>query len=605
MIALCAYSINMRRMVNIRSFSGKMQQSRSENSRGCGLLENAPGGGSFGGERRWNGGHSPQNDIREGAAPATLPTAKIAHGSITRSIRPRFQRLLAGWLAALVLASLGERSSRAEGLDSSTNSPPTEAVDHALQKSVVQIFSTVRLPSPYKPWTKEAPTEISGSGVVISGKRILTCAHVVEYASRIQTQDNEGGGRINVRVEYLAPDMDLAILKLEDESFFDNHPEIQISQVMPGIRDSVLTYGYPVGGTSLSLTKGIVSRIEYAAYNYPATGLRIQIDAAINPGDSGGPAVVDGKMIGLAFEYLNGTQNIGFIIPAEEIALFLKDVADGHYDGKPSLFGENQTLANSTLHSFLGLDAATEGVIVEKPENDDPAYPLKKWDVITHIGGEPLDNMGNVGLNDNVRVFYKYKVQKETTNGLVPLTIMRDGKERKINVPVTSSRPLVMPSLSGTYPSYFVYGPMVFTPASMEFILGMMQGKLGVSLLAHLGYSASSLVRRMGDQASFEGEQLVVVPCPLFPHQLSLGYSDPSFQVVKSVNGIPVKNLAHLVQILRDAKSDYITFEFDVNNSQIIVLRRADVKSATEEILTDNDIRSQGSPDMLAIWNSK
>lgn len=508
-------------------------------------------------------------------------------------------------LTAYVVSGCGESYSFAANLQTSTNSPLAEAAGSSVNDSVVQIFSTVRYPSLDRPWTKGPPTEISGSGVVISGKRILTCAHVVEYASQIQIQDNEGGGRLDAQVEAVAPAMDLAIIKPTVTSFFNAHPPIKISHVLPGIRDSVLTYGYPVGGTSLSLTKGIVSRIEFAAYNYPAAGLRVQIDAAINPGNSGGPAIVDGKMVGLAFSYLGGTQNIGYIIPSEEIELFLRDIADGHYDGKPLLFGEFQSLANSTQRSFLKLAPSTEGIIVEKPDSDNPAYPLKKWDVITHIGDVPLDSMGTIKLNDDVRVSFKYMIQKLVTNGVVPLTIIRDGKELKVKVPVPSSRPVVIPNLNGTYPSYFIYGPLVFTPATMQFVSQVMRGRHGGSLMGVLSVSASALVRRMGDKPNFKGEQLVVVPCPLFPSPLSDGYSNPAFQVVKSVNGIPIKNLAQLVRVLRNAKSDYITIEFDVRNSQIIVLRRADVESATEEILADNDIRSRGSPDMLSIWNAK
>ncbi len=58
---------------------------------------------------------------------------------------------------------------------------------------------------------------------------------------------------------------------------------------------------------------------------------------------------------------------------------------------------------------------------------------------------------------------------------------------------------------------------------------------------------------RIGGQPTFKGEQLVVVSSPFFPHKLSQGYSDPYFEVVKSVNGIPIKNLDHLVKVLRDA----------------------------------------------------
>ena len=95
-----------------------------------------------------------------------------------------------------------------------------------------------------------------------------------------------------------------------------------------------MVYGYPTGGTSLSITKGIVSRIEFTTFNASVAGLRIQIDAAINPGNSGGPVVVNDKMVGIAFSRLGCAENIGYIIPSEEIDLFLQDLADGRYDGK-------------------------------------------------------------------------------------------------------------------------------------------------------------------------------------------------------------------------------------------------------------------------------
>ena len=79
------------------------------------------------------------------------------------------------------------------------------------------------------------------------------------------------------------------MLKLDDDSFFDAHPPLPRAAKLPEIKDAVMVYGYPEGGTSLSITKGIVSRIEFVPYNAPVSGLRIQIDAAINPGNSGGP----------------------------------------------------------------------------------------------------------------------------------------------------------------------------------------------------------------------------------------------------------------------------------------------------------------------------
>jgi S1-C subfamily serine protease len=246
----------------------------------------------------------------------------------------------------------------------------------AVANSVVKIFSTVRYPDVFKPWTKSAPSTITGSGVVIEGKRILSNAHVVMYASQVQIQANQAGDKLSATVETIAPGMDLAVLKLDDETFFDSHPPLARAKLLPEIKDAAMVYGYPEGGTSLSITKGIVSRIEFASYNYPVSGLRIQLDAAINPGNSGGPAVVGDKMIGLAFSKLNEAENIGYIIPSEEIDLFLEDLKDGHYDGKPAMFDDLQPLENPALRPFLKLDKSVKGIVVHQPDESDPAYPL-------------------------------------------------------------------------------------------------------------------------------------------------------------------------------------------------------------------------------------
>lgn len=471
--------------------------------------------------------------------------------------------------------------------------------------SVVKIFSTVRYPDPYRPWTKGSPTDISGSGVVIKGKRILTNAHVVSYASQIQVQADLAGDKYSATVEYIAPGIDLAVLKLDDESFFDTHKPLAMTQTLPEIKDAVMAYGYPEGGSSLSITKGIVSRIEFAPYNYSVSGLRIQIDAAINPGNSGGPAVEGDKMIGLAFSRLNKAENIGYIIPCEEINLFLEGVAAGQYDGKPAMYDHLQTLENPVLRPFLKIDKSVEGMIVNEPASDAPDYPLHTWDVITKIGDTPIDDLGMVRLTDNINVKFPYLIQKVAKDGKVPLSVVRAGKEMQIQLPVPHRLPQVIPDLENDYPSYFIYGPVVFSGATKDFIRYMMETEAGERGLRALIYLGSPLLSRFEDKPAFDGEQLVVISSPFFPHKLAVGYSEHSLQVVKSINGIRIKNLAHLVEVLRGLKDEYVTVDFDDRISEALVFPRKEMVAATDDILTDNGIRSQGSPDMMAIWNAK
>jgi S1-C subfamily serine protease len=72
-------------------------------------------------------------------------------------------------------------------------SAPAATPSKAVENSVVKIFATLRQPDPTKPWTKKEPSDITASGAVISGKRILTNAHVVQYASEVQVQATQAG----------------------------------------------------------------------------------------------------------------------------------------------------------------------------------------------------------------------------------------------------------------------------------------------------------------------------------------------------------------------------------------------------------------------------
>lgn len=470
----------------------------------------------------------------------------------------------------------------------------------SVENSVVRIFSTVRGPDLLRPWSKGAPRESSGSGVVIDGRRILTNAHVVAYASQLQVQGNQSGDRIGARVEFMAPGIDLAVLKLEDESFFDGRPPLKRAARLPAVKDAVMAYGFPTGGSGLSITKGIVSRIEFAGYNFPVSGLRIQIDAAVNPGNSGGPALAGDEMIGLTFARLGAGDNIGYIIPNEEIELFLADIADGRYDGKPALFQSVQPLQNPALRAFAKVPRGTTGVLVSDPAPE-AGNPFKRWDLITHVGDVAVDDEGMVRVGDQLRVRYPYLVQKLARQGRVALRVLRDGQSVTLQVPLRTEPDLLIPSsLNGEFPPYFIYGPLVFSVPTADRI-----GMLGATApqLLLVARSGNPLITRLSERPSFPGQELVFVTAPLLSHKISRGYANPLLRVVEKINDVPVKNLRHLVELLRDASGEFVVFSFSGDGSDTLVLPRAEVAEATEAILADNGIRAQGSPELLKVWS--
>src|SRR5258708_24428183 len=208
--------------------------------------------------------------------------------------------------------------------------------------------------------------------------------------------------------------------------------------------------------------------------------------------------------------------------------------------------------------------------------------------------------MGKVGKDGGVG--FGYRIQKVRRDGKLPLTVVRAGKPLKVELPVLAEYPTLVSDLRGEYPSYFVYGPMVFSRATRQF-LGAFENN--ANLLRVLGYVKSPLVTRAYDPPSDDLQELVIISSPFFPHKLANGYSNPAGSVVNSVNGTQVKSLKHLVALLRDLKDPFVTLEFGSKGGEALVFSRPALIAATDDILTDNGVRAQGSPDMLAVWQAQ
>jgi hypothetical protein len=97
------------------------------------------------------------------------------------------------------------------------------------------------------------------------------------------------------------------------------------------------------------------------------------------------------------------------------------------------------------------------------------------------------------------------------------------------------------------------------------------------------------------------------VASPLFPHRITRGYDDPNRAVLSEINGVQVKNLRHLVEILRDNREDQVSFKFassGVLTHETMVFNRAELTEATGKILEDNGIRYPYSADLRAVWEA-
>ncbi len=509
--------------------------------------------------------------------------------------------------AAPALAQMGTQPENELPPQPGTQPEPAtraEQVPADIRHSVVKIHTTSRQPDITRPWAKSRPQEATGTGVVIEGNRVLTNAHVVNYGDRILVQPYLSGERFEAEVLFRSESIDLALLELEDESFFDDRPAARFADELPQVGSTASAYGFPIGGDELSITEGIVSRIEYTEYNYDAHGLRIQVDTPLNPGNSGGPAAVEGRVIGLVFSGIDQADNIGYLIPTSEIDAFLEGSEraaanggrSGDYRGRPYLLDLFQNLENPAMRARLGLDEMdgdNTGVMVLEPW-EAPDYPLQKWDVVTAIGGVDIDNTGMI-QERGLRLYFEHLCSKHAVDGEVPLSIIRDGEAMEVMAPVTSKRPRIFDHLdiNNDYPSYFIYGPVVFTPVYGEHVDW---------LAGYLAERGSPIALKANDKPEYEDQGYVVAPSPLFPHRMTKGYDMAPFPTLKTVNGVKIRNMRHFVETMRDLDDEFVVFEWYDTGASTLVFDREEAMESTEEILDDNGIRRRLSDDLADLW---
>lgn len=205
---------------------------------------------------------------------------------------------------------------------------PSEVLNPRLLGSVVKLFVTKAEPNYCMPWQVKPQRQSASSAFVVrsaataSGLCLITNAHCVLCETSVRARKRGSAKKYTAKVLTINYQSDLALCSVDDEAFWQGLEPLEFEHV-PELQDTVVVAGYPTGGDNISVTKGVVSRVDLRDYGHGAYLLTIQIDAAINPGNSGGPAFKNDKVVGIARAHLKAAQNIGYIIPLPVIRHFL------------------------------------------------------------------------------------------------------------------------------------------------------------------------------------------------------------------------------------------------------------------------------------------
>ncbi len=497
--------------------------------------------------------------------------------------------------------------------------------------AVVRVTSTIVEPDFLKPWTRTAPRTVTSSGVIMGMGRILTTAEAVMYASDVQVQIGPSGDKIPAAALAFDRELDLGTLQIKGPRANEiTQGKFSETGFAPRTMDRVTVYGFPDGESNVSVVPASVDRIDFAPPGSRYEGLHLFINRGFKPGVEGGPVFDERNMLmGLAARAENGAV---FVTPIDEIRKFmLRQFAQPQriLDPRPAVGQHFQRLENPALRALLGIGPSTHGMLVSQVEGSVSTNPFQAMDVVTDIGDAKIDDVGDVLLSTGLRLSYGYAIQatltqvtnytrgtgaaKETLGSLsgtsrtaiehvVPFRVIRGGSVIDLSVPFSHPDAALLRDLGSEYPPYFILGPVVFSCASRQLMAKIDQAP---GLEAALSFRGSPLISRRTADKAFEGEELVIVTSPLFSHKISEGYSDPSLCVVKAVNGVPIKNLLHLVKVLRDSQDDFVDIEFADSYAESLVFPRSAMVRSTEAILSDNDVPNQGSADTLAVWDAR
>uniref|UniRef100_A0A0D9WGK2 Protease Do-like PDZ domain-containing protein n=1 Tax=Leersia perrieri TaxID=77586 RepID=A0A0D9WGK2_9ORYZ len=464
------------------------------------------------------------------------------------------------------------------------------AVELALD-SVVKVFTVSSSPNYFLPWQNKAQRESMGSGFVIPGRRIVTNAHVVADHTFVLVRKHGSPTKYKAEVQAVGHECDLALLTVDNEEFWDGVNSLELGDI-PFLQEAVAVVGYPQGGDNISVTKGVVSRVEPTQYAHGATQLMaIQIDAAINPGNSGGPAIMGDKVAGVAFQNLSGAENIGYIIPVPVIKRFISGVEEsGKYSGFCTLGISCQATENIQLRECFGMRPDLTGVLVSRINPLSDAHRvLKKDDILLEFDSVPIANDGTVPFRNRERITFDHLVSMKKPGETAVLKILRDSKEHELTVTVRPLQPLVPVHQFDKLPSYYIFAGFVFIPLTQPYL-----HEFGEDW-----YNNSP--RRLCERALRElpkkaGEQLVILSQVLMD-DINVGYERLAEMQVKKVNGVEVENLKHLCSLVEGCTEENL--RFDLDDERVIVLKYDNAKLATSRILKRHRIPSAISADLV------
>ena len=469
--------------------------------------------------------------------------------------------------------------------------PPPESVQADISEidldAIVRVEVDTKKPNYRVPWNIGGMSGGNGTGFLIGKNRFLTNAHVVSNSRLIYIKKVTDPRPYKARVVNIAHDCDLALLELEEATEFDNSfKDVEPLYLggIPKLNTTVIAVGYPIGGERISVTRGVVSRVDFRTYTHSGVDnhLTIQVDAAINPGNSGGPVLQSNQVVGVAFQGYSGSvaQNTGYMIPVPVVERFLKDVEDGSYDYYVDIATSTIGLLNPAQRQALGLPNDGLGVMVCEPDAAGSAGGvLKTKDVLLAIDGHTIASDGFIEI-DGERVDLNEIIERKFAGDTVTLDVWRDKKRIDIEIELKRFIPYtIQANQYDKQPQFVLFAGLQFQPIDRS----VMSSHSIKDLQARYHYTYFS-----SDEIYREKPQVIVLTTVL-PDSVNTHLRPYVHKVIESINGKRIRILKDVYDAFyekghaEEGRESFHVIRL-VGEGRPLVLKREDAEVAHDRI---------------------
>lgn len=450
---------------------------------------------------------------------------------------------------------------------------------------IVRIENAAIQPDFRTPWNGARPSGGTGTGFLIGPNRFLTNAHVVSNTTRLIIRRVDDAKPHLAKLEFIAHDCDLALLSLHEPGPFEGIAPLPLEDGLPLLDSEVVAVGYPVGGDRISVTRGVVSRIDFRPYSHSGVDqhLAIQVDAAINPGNSGGPVMQGGKVIGVAFQGYSGSvaQNVGYIIPGPVVARFLADIEDGTYDHYADLAINDFPLQNPAMRRALGLTENGMGVLVAHVDSTGScAGVLQRGDVLLEIDGNPIASDGFIEFNGE-RVNMNEIVERKFAGDRIRLKYWRNNAEAEAEITLKRLTSYLMQANQyEKRPEYLVYAGLVFQPLDRNLLSALNLND------QHVRYFFNYFATK---DLWLERSQPVILT-QILPDAVNTHFEGVSGRMVDTINDVKITRMADVVEALEKGDDPFVKVRL-VGEGRPLVLDRTRAIEASERINEEYGVR--------------